>query len=536
VKVTSNSAIPAAAPISGARTSANTPAVVAFGRTEVVMPDGSVPLEVLLPGTELEAKVFLPNGEQDFTASEFLWSTTATNDAIVIDEDDIGKAISVTITRHDWTETIDVGIAQQPGTMPIITGAKIVVADGTEVAGSPRVGESLNVRFTFNDKIIPDGAGGLVDYVYSNDITNFPADITLHWFARANGNGAPRRLATTAGSYTILPADLSHTIEVRVVAKGDFIGTATVRTESFVRNADGTVPDTTTGIDLFAPNRTLVAQGTLKSGELATIGQARIDLRAETLTLPTGFTVRSFSVNGGQRWTRGAIRFDRNTDNGISGLLNRGLTLVVANAEPARDGTFAAGTIIIEFPVINARPRAGRVAVNYLEGSATNSWLLINNDRRSDDFRDVVKVGIEVAQVPPRGDTTPLRWGVFYGDNTSTNGGVIAPTGIHPTRGTPIAGARVTYMIREQAFSTTENGVTTFTASTRPSRVNVVGTPLPPRLVARNGVITLRAGMSATNGGNAVETMTFTQGGEVRIWTVATDRRPASAAQVIPAP
>lgn len=77
---------------------------------------------------------------------------------------------------------------------------------------------------------------------------------------------------------------------------------------------------------------------------------AYIDLRAETITLPEGFTVAAHSLNGGQKWNAGPVP-------GVKKLLSNEMTLWLTNKYDGAEKMPAAGGVIIRFPGLNARPK-----------------------------------------------------------------------------------------------------------------------------------------------------------------------------------
>jgi len=106
---------------------------------------------------------------------------------------------------------------------------------------------------------------------------------------------------------------------------------------------------------------------------------AYINLSAETITLPAGFNVAGFSINGGRSWRRGALPAGARWN----ALFNRRLDLVVSNEVTPR-GTvrpLASGTQIT-FEQIQARPRGNSARLRpYYNDNDT--WTLMTRPTRA---------------------------------------------------------------------------------------------------------------------------------------------------------
>jgi len=92
-----------------------------------------------------------------------------------------------------------------------------------------------------------------------------------------------------------------------------------------------------------------------------------INLQSETLTVPTGYKVESFSIGGG-KWRNVRKEFTGTGDNAVEfqKMINRGMTLIVSNKAIDRATKQPeADDIRATFPTINRRPRAVKLAVNY---------------------------------------------------------------------------------------------------------------------------------------------------------------------------
>ena len=98
------------------------------------------------------------------------------------------------------------------------------------------------------------------------------------------------------------------------------------------------------------------------------IANATINLAAETISLPDGFTVAAYSVNGGKSWKKGALPSEQAK---ISKLFDKELTLWLA---PALDAKNKPVGEIVKFPKINARPKANQEKLKPWYGAET--WAL----------------------------------------------------------------------------------------------------------------------------------------------------------------
>ena len=117
--------------------------------------------------------------------------------------------------------------------------------------------------------------------------------------------------------------------------------------------------------------------GKTKVGTTTSLGSdvtvAKLNLTSETLFVPTGYTIKAFSINGGGTWKKWTKTNDAfiETKN-IAKLLNKASEIVIANGEPEK-GTKkpAALTIQYKFAKINARPKVKngtpmpKLAANY---------------------------------------------------------------------------------------------------------------------------------------------------------------------------
>lgn len=143
---------------------------------------------------------------------------------------------------------------------------------------------------------------------------------------------------------------------------------------------------------------------------------AVIDLVTETMTLPDGFTVAAYSLDGGQKWRKGAPK------GSVVHWVSKDLSLCLANAYDAktkkptvgvRGG--AEGATIIRFPKIAGRPKKEQYTVNYYiyadkTGVTTGQWTL--SPKKSIVAADVS--GLQIAAAKADHKTLDENgWGAF---------------------------------------------------------------------------------------------------------------------------
>ncbi|MCL2002889.1 MAG: leucine-rich repeat protein [Oscillospiraceae bacterium] len=115
---------------------------------------------------------------------------------------------------------------------------------------------------------------------------------------------------------------------------------------------------------------------------------AHINLAAETITLPGGFNVAAYSVDGGKKWKKGALPTDEKK---VSNLFNKDLDLWVSDqlddsGKPLTKEADIDDTKVIKFPKIEARaktlvPKPGKLAPYYRESN--NRWVLVDKGQLS---------------------------------------------------------------------------------------------------------------------------------------------------------
>jgi uncharacterized protein YjdB len=198
-----------------------------------------------------------------------------------------------------------------------------------------------------------------------------------------------------------------------------------------------------------------------------------INLTNETFSVPAGYAVAAYSVNGGNNWT--AVGSRSTFDNAAFARLltsSRDTTLVLTDIYDSRARRPAANATVVSFPRINRRPRLPMYNINYVigadpTGQTPGTWVLTD---RSNNSRSV-KEGIEIAAVDSTGRNPDRNgFGRFFGADGTANGIEIAPL---PENNRQVSTA---YIIR---IGPADNGNGTFAAASESRRITVSGQPRP---------------------------------------------------------
>ncbi|MCL2082620.1 MAG: hypothetical protein FWH04_05220 [Oscillospiraceae bacterium] len=273
-------------------------------------------------------------------------------------------------------------------------------------------------------------------------------------------------------------------------------------------------------------------------------GSAVIDLAAETVSTPSGFTVAAFSLDAGAKWQNGAS-FN------LGKLLAKDLTLMLSDKEvdkktakpiagKAESGSDPAvdGATIIAFPKINGRPKAAKLAINYAiyddsTSITTGQWIL--SEKKATVAADVSGLQIAVAAADKKNPD-----GNGYGRFKDGQGINVMPTeeGQKPVK--------TIYLIRVAPVGGNDGSAQAAGAS---YKVTASGQLAQPKLKAdyKKEIIKPKAGMSV----KINDTITLYQKGMpelkgvpigdilgsdetlMSVWTVATAKKPVSRVQEI---
>jgi M6 family metalloprotease-like protein/uncharacterized repeat protein (TIGR02543 family) len=136
-------------------------------------------------------------------------------------------------------------------------------------------------------------------------------------------------------------------------------------------------------------------------------GSAYIDLSTEELTLPDGFSIAAYSVDGGMKWKKGPPK--------LPALLNKPLQLALTDNYDSKAKRPADTAQILRFPGIQARPKANpeRLAINYaicadLTGATPGAWTLAprnSNQAKTDGLEIALSSNKKTPDIQPDGST-----------------------------------------------------------------------------------------------------------------------------------
>ena len=276
-------------------------------------------------------------------------------------------------------------------------------------------------------------------------------------------------------------------------------------------------------------------------------GSAVIDLVAETLTLPAGFSATAFSVDGGSKWKAGSP-----PDN-LAKLLNKNLELQLATefdkkAKKPTAGKTASGdneavdgATVIKFPKIAGRPKAVKLAVNYLpyaqnDASDPGQWALTQKGATA--AADVSALQVAVASSSKK-EPDENGWGRFksgQGINVKpTEAGAKPAKTIYLVRSAPVGGDGGAAKAASKHYKVTASGLlaqpklkVSYAAETVKPKAGMSlagpGLPEPIKIYAK-GAPELK-GVGLTDAIGADEAV-------IGAWLVATAKKPASRVQEI---
>ena len=277
-----------------------------------------------------------------------------------------------------------------------------------------------------------------------------------------------------------------------------------------------------------------------------TADSAIIDLDAEKLTLPSGFTVAAFSIDGGGNWKSGAPPAE------FSKLLGKDLTLHLSNLEidratkkpiagKAAEGETAAvpGATIIAFAKIAARPSVTKLTVNYSiypdnTSETPGQWTL--TPKNATEASDLSGLQIAVAASNKK-DPDEDGWGRFRG----AQGINVMPTeaGQKP--------AKTVYLVRGAPVGGNDGNAK---AASKLYKVTASGQLAQPKIKVNYKLENIKPKVGMSLSGTGIETVIYAKGtpelkgvsiesaigaaeGSVRAWMTATAKKPASRIQNI---
>jgi hypothetical protein len=288
--------------------------------------------------------------------------------------------------------------------------------------------------------------------------------------------------------------------------------------------------------DVLVPGVTFSFRSGDRPADAATLPGAYIDLAAETFTIPPGYSIQGYSINGGRTWIAGNL-----TQDAFVNLLNRDLDLWLCyrdfNANSRKPQGSDAAHNIIAFPRIGKRAPRPALVINYEIGAnngESGDFLLIrrNSTETIQDIKNTIEIGRADSAT---GRTVDSRhFGKFY--DGATNGIPLPPM-------MDGKASRAVYFIRT---APKDNGDNTFTAAGKVRKITVRGPARPTnrRINYKTEILRLSRGDTyAIGSGSWSDALTqrldldvlehITNGNVIRIKRVATASRPATTIQTI---
>ncbi|MCL2082171.1 MAG: InlB B-repeat-containing protein [Oscillospiraceae bacterium] len=152
-----------------------------------------------------------------------------------------------------------------------------------------------------------------------------------------------------------------------------------------------------TGIDYNYED--LIVPGSINGTEVR--DQFHINLRRETFLKPDSYTIKSYSIDGGNKWKgiKKGNEFDNGDKKGFVKFLGKNTTLHLSDKEIDKATKKPEeGDTRVTFPTIEKRAKAPRCTINYLlaadmTGKTTGEWML--SAKKVEDVP--LKAGIEIA-------------------------------------------------------------------------------------------------------------------------------------------
>ncbi|MCL2099231.1 MAG: Ig-like domain-containing protein [Oscillospiraceae bacterium] len=283
-----------------------------------------------------------------------------------------------------------------------------------------------------------------------------------------------------------------------------------------------------TGIDYTGSTADIIIRGKIDGAENSAYS---VNLSKETLTVPGGYNIAAYSINGGTSWI--AVTASRPfTDAVLSGLFSQNTTLALTDRYEAGRRRVPSGAVIVTFPRINRRPALRALDINYRLGADTTgktagTWLLTEQG-----VRVSVKEGLEIGVIGADGRLDEFGYGRFTGRNGSVNGIAVLPL---PEDGKPVS---TPYFVRSAA---TAGGDGTYTAASAARRINVSSQRAAPNnRVSRSRQLIEYAAYTYIMRGGSIELKSsagefdvsgFT--GDVYLWGSESTASPATAMQKI---
>ncbi|MCL2002699.1 MAG: hypothetical protein FWG72_01685 [Oscillospiraceae bacterium] len=482
-------------------------------------------------GETLNDEVISHDGEtKNYTISKVTWVETGSGpkDGTIADNSYYDASVTLTKTddEYEFTETF----------AATINGETATVASRTK--------DTITIRYVFSTGDTPIQTAAV-------SITAPRAGVAPSTTATADSAGF------TCGTVTWNPADnpfegeTEYTATVTLTAKDKFVffGTPTVTvngkaaTTVVLNDDDGT----------FTVTLTYKFPATGASG-IGTIGftddsAPHINLAAETIFLPADFKVEAYSVDGGNKWKKGALP----TGAKFSNLFNKTLELWVSDQLDDRGKAITKKadideTKVIKFPKIEARaktlvPKPGKLAPYY---RTDDTWVLV----------DKGQLTAEESALTIFSGADGFEYGKLAKGAKEPADGYIAI----PASGTAIVQAKAdkeTWLVRKAAYQDTDGKYYPASKAQKISPAIMGKVPSYKAPTAAKPVLKLKKGdfVSFTAGEQTVRlgsvsaklditivhtvtdaTKEIAGGTSITIWKAATGKKPASLRQTLDMP
>jgi hypothetical protein len=470
--------------------------------------------------------LYLPVGNYNFTGTNNQPVSAAMSavDSSISIEAPARASVNMFVSDNNNANTATIEFADTSSNDFEVTHMYTVAEDIISVTLSGSASQSVDTRNTSSNEIILSGADIITIEMETGDNYVQVENIDLSDYAAINIKKAnAENTASVAGVASLANQKWNRFI----VVTGDKDGHNSFDDIITILPLVDIV-----GIDYSADD--IIALGSEENFE--------INLTKETISL--GYEVKAFSIDGGNKWR--AVKADTFSAARFPRLLNKDMTLWLSDMELDKKAKGEMknkpleGATIVTFATIKKRPNAPRVGVNYSIGAdatgvTTGDWLLVSREKGADATK-AFKDGIQIAAADGKVPDSRGYGRFFEGDTTGI--------AVRPLSGDRVS--RTVYLVRtEPRFDGTE-----YTAAGKPRRITVAGEQRATRhrIEYRNEVIRLRQGDTYSFGTRSIMGLSgvstersmevdlassIAGGTAINIRRAATERRPATAVQVI---
>ena len=291
---------------------------------------------------------------------------------------------------------------------------------------------------------------------------------------------------------------------------------------------DGMIFNPESGIDYANSKQELIATATsiatTTSVSPVSADDFKINLTTEKFIKPAGYSVLSYSIDGGQNW-KAAPADMFTSDVKFQKLFGKDMTLCVAD-KALDSGTKkpSAGAVIVEFPKINKRPKTPALMVNYAATeayAAAGEWLLTTKPAKGKAAE--IKRDVDLAIADATKKKPDVRgWGAFK------DGGGIPVKKMSGTKP-----EKTVYFFRSAPAPETDGS---YTPASKMKKLSVSGQQKAPNYTVKNDKISVKAGTKSQL--NGVVTTHAAKGditakGTYKLWIPATAKKPATEAKTL---